>query len=245
MTTFPAALTRALRTNPGRPFVTWIDERTGERIELSLTTYANWIFKASSLLEEYGLERGMRMRIELPPHWLGTIFVGAALNVGLTLTDGPADVVVIGPDEVAAVPGAVTFACALLPLGVRFREGVPDGVHDVGEEIWGQPDAYMPWDPPQPDDPATAWTVADQASASQESVMAAAARFPTDGSRLLSEANPASPPGIASVCIPLVTNGSLVLVTGAGPERLEAIAASERITIRFPTGDEEDQPSKS
>lgn len=230
MTTYPAALARALRTNPGRPFVTFIDDRTGERIELSLTTYANWIAKASGLLtDEYGLERGMRIRIELPPHWLGTIFVGAALNVGLVLTDGPADVVVIGPEAVAAVPGAVTLACSLLPLGVRFSEGVPAGVHDVGEEIWGQPDAYTPWDPPQPSDVATAWDEATQAA-----VMAAAARFPTDGSRLLSEANPASPPGIASVCIPLMTNGSLVLITGADPERLEAIAASECVTDRFP-----------
>lgn len=241
MCTYSQALSRALRTNPGRPFVTFIDDRTGERIELSLTTYANWIAKASGLLtDEYGLERGQRIRIDLPPHWLGTIFVGAALNVGLVLTEGPADVVVIGPDDVAPVPGAVTLACSLLPLGVRFREGVPDGVHDVGEEIWGQPDAYTPWDPPQPDDTATEWD-----AATQETVMAAAARFPTDGSRLLSEANPASPPGLASVCIPLMTNGSLVLVTGAGPERLEAIAASERVTDRFPhSDDEEDQPSR-
>ena len=235
MTTYPAALARALRTNPGRPFVTYIDDRTGERIELSLTTYANWIAKASGLLtDEYGLERGMRIRIDLPPHWLGTIFVGAALNVGLILTDGPADVVVLGPDNVAPVPGAVTLACSLLPLGVRFREGVPAGVHDVGEEIWGQPDAYTPWDPPQPSDVATAWD-----EATQETVMAAAARFPTDGSRLLSETNPASPPGLASMCVPLMTNGSLVLVTGADHDRLEAIAASERVTDRFPRLDEE------
>ena len=230
MSTYPAALAHALRTNPGRPFVTYIDVRTGERIELSLTTYANWIAKASGLLtDEYELERGQRIRIDLPPHWLGTIFVGAALNVGLMLTQGPADVVVIGPDDVAPVPGALTLACSLLPLGVRFREGVPSGVHDVGEEIWGQPDAYVPWDPPQPDDVATDW---DQAT--QETVMAAAARFPTDGSRLLSEMNPASPPGLASVCIPLMTNGSLVLVTGADPERLDAMVASERVTDRFP-----------
>lgn len=229
VTTYPAALARALRTNPGRPFVTYIDDRTGERIELSLTTYANWIAKASGLLtDEYGLERGQRIRIDLPPHWLSTVFVGAALNVGLVLTEGPADVVVLGPEAVAPVPGAVTLACSLLPLGVRFREGVPPGVHDVGEEIWGQPDAYTPWDPPTPSDLATGWD-----EATQETVMAAAARFPTNGSRLLSEADPASPPGFASICVPLMTNGSLVLVSGADPERLEAIAASERVTDRF------------
>ena len=63
---------------------------------------------------------------------------------------------------------------------------------------------------------------------------AAAGSLLTDGGRLLSEANPASPPGVASFTEPLVRGGSLVLVTHAEPVRVEAIAASERVTARFP-----------
>ena len=46
------------------------------------------------------------------------------------------------------------LACALLPLGVRFAEPLPDGVHDVGVEVWSQPDAFAPYDPPADADPA-------------------------------------------------------------------------------------------
>ena len=55
----------------------------------------------------------------------------------------------------------------------------------------------------------------------------------TGGDRLLSTANPASPPGVVVVLEPLATSGSLVLVTGADPDRLDAIAEAERVTRRF------------
>ena len=63
---------------------------------------------------------------------------------------------------------------------------------------------------------------------------AAAGSLLTDGGRLLSEANPASPPGIATFTEPLARGGSLVLVAHAEPERLEATYAAERATARFP-----------
>ena len=56
----------------------------------------------------------------------------------------------------------------------------------------------------------------------------------TDGGRLLTEANPASPPGVASFVEPLARGGSLVLVAHADPERLDATYADERATARFP-----------
>lgn len=237
-TTFPEALRAALRTDPGRPFVTFYDEATGERVELSLTTYANWVAKASSLLaDEHGLERGQSLRIDLPPHWLSAVFLGAAWNVGLVVTeaDDP-DAVVCGPAGLAAWAGGrcLVLACSLLPLGVRFRDALPDGVHDVGVEVWGQPDSFIPWDPPTGEDAATSWGL------SQAELWAAAAGTMADGSRLLSEVDPASPPGTTSVTGPLLKGGSVVLVAGAGPDRLAAIAAAERVTDRFPrTGDQD------
>ena len=91
MTTFADALTRQLRSDPGRPLITYYDEATGERVELSVTTYANWVAKAAGLLaDEYDLERGQRLCIDLPAHWLGPVFLGAAWTVGLA---------VVGPDD--------------------------------------------------------------------------------------------------------------------------------------------------
>ena len=237
-TTFPQVLSAALRSDPGRPFVTFYDEATGERVELSLTTYANWVAKASSLLvDELGLERGQSLRVDLPAHWLAVVFLGAAWNTGLVVTDdGGPDAVVCGPATLPAwqaYAGGPVLACSLLPLGVRFAEPLPPGVHDVGLEIWGQPDGFAPWDPPQPGDPATRWS---GTTVTQDEMWAAAAGAP-GGSRLLSEVAPASPPGTASVTEPLVSGGSLVLVAHADAvdaARLDAIASSEQVSGRFP-----------
>lgn len=244
--TFPAALGSALRGDPSRPFVTFYDEATGERVELSLTTYANWVAKATSLLiDEHGLERGQALRIDLPAHWLATVFLGAAWDAGLVVTDAEdPDAVVCGPATLAAWQaypstgsgrraGGPVLACSLLPLGVRFAEPLPPGVHDVGVEIWGQPDGFTPWDPPQPDDIATSWGGVE---VTQEEMLAAAAgpSWGPAGSRLLSETAPAGAAGAVSVSGPLVTGGSLVLVAGAAaPDRLAAIATAERVTGRF------------
>ncbi len=237
--TFAAVMTELLRTDAGRPLVTFYDDATGERVELSVTTYANWVAKAASLLvDELDLEKGSTLRIDLPAHWLGTVFLGAAWTAGLVVSDSTApDAVVCGPESLAAwaerAEDVVVLACALLPLGVRFAAPVPDDVHDVGVEIWSQPDAFIPWDPPTGDD--LALDLAGVPTTQRELVQTAAAgSLLTDGGRLLSEANPASPPGIASFIEPLVSRGSLVLVTRAERERLEATYVAERATARFP-----------
>lgn len=239
MTTFAAVLSARLRDDPGQPLVTFYDDATGERVELSVTTYANWVAKAASLLvEELDLERGDTLRLDLPAHWLGPVFLGAAWTAGLAVTDADdPDVVVCGPDELhqwaARAHDLPVLACSLLPMGVRFAEPVPPGVHDVGVEIWSQPDSFIPWDPTTPDDVATAF---GGVAVSQQELWSAAAAgtLVPSGGRLLSVANPASPPGIATFAEPLEKSGSLILVTHAERERLEATYATERATARFP-----------
>ncbi|MDO9456869.1 TIGR03089 family protein [Nocardioides sp.] len=239
MTTFTVVLTDLLRADAGRPLVTFYDDHTGERVELSVTTYANWVAKAASLLvDELDLEKGQTLRVDLPPHWLGTVFLGAAWTAGLVVTESDVpDAVVCGPDTVdhwaARSDDVVVLACALLPMGVRFADGVPPGVHDVGLEIWSQPDAFTAWDPPTADDVAHDLGGAPVTQGDLWSA-AAAGTLVSDGGRLLSEANPASPPGIASFTEPLLCRGSLVLVARAARERLEATFVAERATARFP-----------
>ena len=87
MTTFADVLAQRLRADPGQPLVTYYALATGERVELSVTTYGNWVAKAASLLaEEHDLERGQSLRVDLPTHWLGPVFLGAAWAMGLTVT---------------------------------------------------------------------------------------------------------------------------------------------------------------
>jgi uncharacterized protein (TIGR03089 family) len=234
MTTFPQILSRLLSRDPGRPLVTFYDDATGERTELSVTTWANWVAKVSSLLaEELDLEPGSRLLVDLPPHWLGTVVLGAAWSCGVEVVwEGDADAVVTGPEglhrwapEAGRIP---VVASALQPLAGRFPDGVPDGVHDLGVEVWSQPDSYVAPQPPADDDPAVAGT-----SHAELWRSAAAGERLTGGGRLLSEANPASPSGLASLIEPLTCDGSLVLVTHADPSRLARIAADERVTDRW------------
>lgn len=251
MTVFTEVLARQLRSDSGRPLVTFYDEATGERTELSVATYANWVAKAGSLLvDELGLERGDRVRIDLPAHWLTVVFLGAAWSTGLVVTDdradgGAPDVVITGPDGLA--PWAAyaaehpVLACSLLPLGVRFADPLPPGMHDVGVEIWSQPDSFVPWDPPAGEDAAVEMGgVRRTHDELWEAAAAVTTAGPAGGDRLLSEANPASPPGLSSVTGPLRRGGSVVLVSHAGPDRLEAIALAERVTDRFPRTGAED-----
>ena len=239
MTTMTDLLAAELRRDPGRPFLTWYDEATGERVELSVTTYANWVAKTASLLvEEHDLERGDVLRVDLPAHWLGPVFLGAAWLAGLVvaLEGEEADAVVTGPqglarwaDRAGDVP---VLACSLLPMGVRFAEPLPAEVHDVGLEVWSQPDAFIAHDPPTGDSPAL---VVEGGVTTQDELWSSvtAGRDPsTGGDRLLTDANPASPPGVATLVEPLVTGGSLVLVSGAGAARLESVAETERVTRR-------------
>ncbi len=249
VTTFAALLSDLLRHEPGRPLLTYYDERPGdgpdqhpgERVELSVTTYANWVAKVSSLLvEEHDLERGQVLRVDLPAHWLTPVLLGAAWNVGLAVDltgDGPADAVVCGPaglerwavhaDEVPVL------ACSLRPMGVRFADPLPAGVHDVGVDVWSQPDSFVAWDPAQDDDAALVGSGAPVTQGELWRAAAAGSALP-DGGRLLSVTNPASPPGIVTFTEPLARRGSLVLVVGGAEERLAAVAAAERTSTRHP-----------
>jgi uncharacterized protein (TIGR03089 family) len=242
MTTFPQLLAGLLTRDAGRPLVTCYDDLTGERTELSVATYANWVAKVCSLLtDELDVERGGRLLVDLPVHWLAPVVLGAAWAGGLEVVwDGEPDAVVTGPSGLdrwaGLAPGVPVVATALLPLGVRFAEPLPPGVHDLGVEVWSQPDAYVAWSPPQDDDPA----VPGQTQAELWRAAAAGSHL-TDGGRLLSEVSPASPSGLPSFTEPLARSGSLVLLAHATPERRERVAADERVTARFDPG----QPARS
>ncbi len=233
MATFATLLADLLQRDPGRPLITFYDHASGERTELSVTTYANWVAKTASLLvEELDLERGRTARLDLPVHWLGPVLLGAAWTVGLVVTEADdADLVCCGPETLGRwadeAPGRVVLATALHPLGLRFPEPVPAGVHDLGVEVWSQPDSFAAYDPPGPDDLATtALTHAEMCEA------AAAGSLLSDGGRLLSETNPASPSGLASFTEPLVRGGSVVLVAHPDPARVHETYDAERATAR-------------
>jgi len=225
MTTFAAVLADLLRRDPGRPLVTFYDDASGERVELSVATYANWVAKTASLLvEEFDAERGGSIRIDLPTHWLGPVFLGAAWTVGLVVSeDDDPDLVVCGPDSLERWQArSSVIACSLRPLGVRFAEPLPAGVRDFGVEVWSQPDAFVPWDPPDGDDLA----VPDR---SQTAVLTRDGTL-EPGCRLLTSLNPTTPDGMSTFTEPLALGGSTVWVRHPDPDSWQRRYDDERAT---------------
>jgi len=238
-TTFAAVLAARQRSDPASPLVTFYDDATSERVELSATTYANWVAKTASLAQdELDAERGGLVLVDLPTHWLGPVWLGAAWSLGLCVTDDStfadeADLVVCGPDRVqeygAAGGQAQVVALSLRPLGGRFTEALPSGVTDYGAVVLAQPDAFLPGDPPTGDDPA--WRGPDPVT--QAALIAAATAGGSvvrAGGRLLTDLNPCTRTGVRTLLGPLTAGAGAVWVAHPDAGRWSHRRETERIT---------------
>ena len=154
MTTPTEVLARAVSRDPARPHLTWYDDLTGERIELSGATLANWVNKTANLLiDELGVSPGVSVSIDLPRHWLlavwwlavdavGALPVAGPYNPSKAAQDGPR-VAVIGPDAVSSPPAAdEVVAVSLMPLGAPFSGPLPPLVRDYAVDVRGQADHF-------------------------------------------------------------------------------------------------------
>lgn len=146
-------LTAALTQDPARPLVTFYDDATGERVELSVATFDNWVAKTANLLQdELGAEPGDEVALLLPTHWQTAVWMHAcwALGTVAVLDESrvpDATVVVSGPErrEQAEECAGERVAAALRPLGAGLPEPVP-GFLDYAE-VSGQPDHFVAYAP--------------------------------------------------------------------------------------------------
>lgn len=122
--TTPADLLHAeLRRDAARPLLTWYDDATGERIELSVATAANWAAKTANLLaDEHGLGPGDSIALMPSSHWLSVVVLLGAWTAGVavdvrrvagevTLPDDPAAfmrAVLPQPDALLTAPAAAS-----------------------------------------------------------------------------------------------------------------------------------------
>jgi uncharacterized protein (TIGR03089 family) len=159
----PADLLRsALAADPARPLVTFYDDATGERVELSVATFANWVAKTANLLQDdLAVAPGDRVALLLPAHWQTAVWLLACSSAGVLADVGgdpaAADVVVSGPDtlEKARTCSGERVALALRPLGGRFPQP-PQGFADYAVEVPSQGDRFAPYAPVDPEAPALA-----------------------------------------------------------------------------------------
>jgi len=151
-----AVLDPLLARNPAGPRITYYDDATGERIECSTVTLANWAAKTANLLrDEMGARPGNRVAVLLPAHWQT-----AAVLLGIWWIGG--DVVLDGDDaEIALCTGALideadavasggdVAVLSLDPFG-KPASNVPVGVTDYATAVRVHGDQVVPEREPGP-----------------------------------------------------------------------------------------------
>jgi uncharacterized protein (TIGR03089 family) len=222
-----------LAREPARPFVTYYDEDSGERSELSAKSLANWVAKTHHLLiDELGLGVGDTALVAVPAHWISVPVLLGCLTAGLTLTPaGAADVAFVEPgtiDEADGVPDvyAVSPSAAAAGFGAEPPAPALDYVTSVRphEDKWpGVHLAAAPGDPCLP------------GLTRAEVVARAAATGLAPGARVLTTRPWNSPADwIDAVLAPIAAGGSLVIVANCADEAVIARRMSqERATVRL------------
>jgi uncharacterized protein (TIGR03089 family) len=236
-------LADALRADPGRPFITFYDDATGERVELSVATFGNWVAKTANLLQDgLGAQPGDRLALLLPAHWQTAVWLLAAFSTGVVAVPGGdpagADLVVSGPDTLAEAEacGGERVALALRPLGGRFPQP-PRGFADYAVEVPGQGDRFAPYVPVGPDDTALVLPDGDVLTGREVVVRARSEADVLElspGSRLLSGLPYDGWNGLtAGLLAPLAAESSVVLcrhLDQLAPEGLARRKSEERVT---------------
>ena len=232
MTTLSAAiLDPMLRADPVGPRITYYDDATGERIELSAVTLANWAAKTGNLLrDELGGGPASRVAVLLPAHWqtaavlFGVWWVGADV-----LLDGAdADIALCTAERLdeADATGASEVAVLSLDAFGRPAPDLPIGVTDYATAVRVHGDQIVAERHPGP--ALAGRTVEQVLDACQKS--AATTALTTDD-RVLSTASWSTADdvidGLLSV---LAVGGSLVYVANPDPAALPRRAATEKVT---------------
>jgi uncharacterized protein (TIGR03089 family) len=100
--------------------LTFYDDSTGERVELSGATASNWVSKVANLLVD-GLDcqPGDRVGVLLPVHWQTAVILFGAWTAGVGVTNDSTDADIVFAAE-TALPAALE-ADPLQPIGLSLR----------------------------------------------------------------------------------------------------------------------------
>jgi uncharacterized protein (TIGR03089 family) len=232
VTTLSAAvLDPMLRADPVGPRITYYDDATGERIELSAVTLANWAAKTGNLLrDELGAGPGDRVAVLLPAHWqtaavlFGVWWIGAEVVLG----GSPANVALCtfeGIEEADATGAGEVAVLSLDPFG-RPAPDLPVGVTDYATAVRVHGDQIVAESHPGP--ALAGRSVDDVLDACQTS---AATTGLTAGDRVLSTASWDAPDDvIAGLLTILALGGSLVQVANPDRATLQRKIETEKVT---------------
>ena len=221
-------LRQRIRLDGSAPLFTFYDLESGDRTELSATSFSNWVDKTSNLLVDEvavgeGDVIGMPLAVEAPGHWLTAVWQLACWQVGLAvdLTNPSLPAAVVTGRQWQGHAERDIFACALHPLGFGFGEPLPDGVRDYAIEVRSHADKYDGY-PPEPG--AIAWVDAER-------ILTQAELSNVDGppARRLVRAGDPWATCRNGIVTALVTGGSAVVAVGGDADQVTRIANSERV----------------
>lgn len=221
-----------------RPQITFYDDATGERVELSGVTTANWAAKAANLLrDECDVEPGTTVAMLLPAHWQTAAALLAVWWCGGEVVAEPtgADWVLCDADRLdlalAAEPAGGVVALSLDAFGAGVR-GLPAGVLDFATEVRLQPDEFAPWEPVPGTGPALAGATGD--AVLTDALRRAAELGIGPGDRVQSTREWSDVEGLRDGLLAVLAVGaSLVQVRHPDPAALDRRAAGEKVTVRL------------
>lgn len=245
-----AILGPLLRHNPMGPRITYYDDSTGERIELSTVTLANWAAKTANLLrDECGGTNTSRVAVLLPPHWqtvgvlLGAWWVGAEVILPQhsshpTPTKPQAlacDIALCSADRLTEADTAITddnghlsgevIALSLDPFGQSIAD-LPVGVLDYATAVRAHGDQFSAELTPGP---ALAGLTPQQVLDQAEKY--ANTKGLTSSDRIMSHACWSTPAEIIHNMVAVFAVGaSLVQLANPNPELLARRRVTEKIT---------------
>jgi uncharacterized protein (TIGR03089 family) len=201
VTTPADLLARELARDGSRPFLTYYDDATGERVELSVATTANWVAKtANYLIDEHDVQPGDVVGVRLPLHWQAVVVLLAGWGVGAQVSFDDGGVVTF--TTVGGVGDGDVVELSLAPMGADFSRLVA-----------AQPDAFSPY-------AAGGEDLVDAAAADLPHAARVLTTLPYDEADALSYA----------LIAPLDASGSVVLISHPDPTLLADHAAAERVT---------------
>jgi uncharacterized protein (TIGR03089 family) len=234
LTTPEALFDALLSADPGRPFVTYYDEATGERSELSRKSLANWVAKTHFLLtDELGLGVGDTAVVALPAHWISVPAILGCLTAGLMLSDSGAGEVGFGEPDRLPLDAPDVYAIAPSSAAVGLGDAVPDGASDYVSAVRPQQDKW-PTVRLAADSDDACLPGATRAEVVERARRRASELGAGDGARLLTTADWASSADwVDALFVPLVVAGSLVVVRNADDEVVDRRMDQERATVRL------------
>jgi len=220
-----------MASDPAGPRITYYDDATGERIELSTATLWNWAAKTGNLLrDELGAGPSSRVAVLLPAHWqtaavlFGIWWIGAEV-----VTAGEADIALCTADRLSEADDAVGMGeVAVLSLD-PFGKPAPDlpvGVTDYATAVRVHGDQITP-----ERHPGTALDGRSVADVLSGASAAATAQGITADDRVMSSSPWQTPDELIANLLAVFSIGaSLVQVTNPDPAAMDRRRQAEKIT---------------